>query len=67
MEMDGCTACWKNEATPRVFWQDTRGDASRRVTDTRAARVVSLPSLTRPTLTIDRGPRGRVVEASPVN
>ncbi len=36
--MDGCTACWENEATPRVFWQDTRADASRRVNETRADR-----------------------------
>ena len=36
--MDGCTACWEDEATPRVCWQDTRADASRRVNDTRAAR-----------------------------
>ena len=34
--MDGCTACWGDEATPRVFWQDTRADASRRVNETRA-------------------------------
>ncbi len=38
MEMDGCTACWEDEARPRVFWHDTRADASRRVNETRADR-----------------------------